>query len=283
MTSKLPNPHYLPEVCIKMTIINFTVTFEGLEEQLLVDVVIQEKPETEKARDELILNLAELESRKRNVEIKILKTLAESNEETILDGDELIEILEQSKYQAKLIKKQLEDSIHIEVEIIETRNQYRPVSIRGSILYFVITDLAMIDPMYQYSLDYVKKLFNDAIKMSEKNDELNVRIDILIEGITKSTYNNICRGLFESHKMIYSFLICSSIERNKGIISNSNWNFLLRGADIYDKSEQPQNPMPNLIKEPSWNLAYAFEMANKERLEGMCKSMIEKSQSWIGY
>ena len=32
MTSKLPNPHYPPEVCIKVTLINFTVTFEGLEE-----------------------------------------------------------------------------------------------------------------------------------------------------------------------------------------------------------------------------------------------------------
>jgi dynein heavy chain len=32
MTTKLPNPHYPPEVCIKVTLINFTVTFEGLEE-----------------------------------------------------------------------------------------------------------------------------------------------------------------------------------------------------------------------------------------------------------
>jgi len=35
MTSKLANPHYLPEVCIKVTIINFTVTKTGLEDQLL--------------------------------------------------------------------------------------------------------------------------------------------------------------------------------------------------------------------------------------------------------
>ena len=47
VTTKMPNPHYLPEICIKMTIINFTVTQEGLEEQMLVDVVIQEKPEVE--------------------------------------------------------------------------------------------------------------------------------------------------------------------------------------------------------------------------------------------
>jgi hypothetical protein len=28
ITTKLPNPHYLPEVCIKVTIINFTVTMK---------------------------------------------------------------------------------------------------------------------------------------------------------------------------------------------------------------------------------------------------------------
>jgi hypothetical protein len=35
MTSKMANPHYLPEVCIKVTVINFTVTISGLEDQLL--------------------------------------------------------------------------------------------------------------------------------------------------------------------------------------------------------------------------------------------------------
>ena len=35
VTTKLSNPHYLPEVCIKVTIINFTVTRSGLEDQQL--------------------------------------------------------------------------------------------------------------------------------------------------------------------------------------------------------------------------------------------------------
>jgi len=57
--------------------------------------------------------------------------------------------------------------VQIESTINATRNAYKEVSIRGSILYFVISDLAQVDPMYQNSLSYVKKLFNDAIANSE--------------------------------------------------------------------------------------------------------------------
>lgn len=35
MTTKLPKPHYPPEICIKVTLLNFEVTQEGLEDQML--------------------------------------------------------------------------------------------------------------------------------------------------------------------------------------------------------------------------------------------------------
>jgi hypothetical protein len=41
MTTSMSNPHYLPAVYIQVNIINFTVTFEGLQEQLLSAVVRQ--------------------------------------------------------------------------------------------------------------------------------------------------------------------------------------------------------------------------------------------------
>ena len=55
ITTKLANPHYLPEICIKVTVINFTVTPDGLEDQLLVDVVKYEQPELEQQKDQLVV------------------------------------------------------------------------------------------------------------------------------------------------------------------------------------------------------------------------------------
>jgi len=52
-------------------------------------------------------------------------------------------------------------------EINEAREKYRVIAKRGSALYFVIADLARIDPMYQYSLDYFIKYFKKRLASSE--------------------------------------------------------------------------------------------------------------------
>jgi dynein heavy chain len=55
-------------------------------------------------------------------------------------------------------------------------------------------------------------------------------------------YINICRGLFEAHKLIYSFMMCTSIKRKENVIDMAGWNLLLRGAGLYNKTDQPKKP-----------------------------------------
>lgn len=43
ITTKLRNPHYMPEVFNNLTVINFALTEEGLSDQLLAIVVAKEK------------------------------------------------------------------------------------------------------------------------------------------------------------------------------------------------------------------------------------------------
>lgn len=45
--TKLANPHYKPEMQAQTTLVNFTVTRDGLEDQLLAEVVKAERPDLE--------------------------------------------------------------------------------------------------------------------------------------------------------------------------------------------------------------------------------------------
>ena len=281
MTTKKPNPNYLPEIFIKVNVINFTVTFEGLEEQLLADVVKKEQPEIELQRDKNIVELADFRKKILENETNILKLLAKAKSDTLLDDENLINTLQTSKTTSHEIQKQIKVSTELEKTIDTVRNQYKDVSIRGSILYFVIKDLALIDPMYQYSLQYITRLFNSAIDASAQSDDLPTRIANLIDTITKTIFTNVCRGLFEAHTLIYSFLIATNIKRQAKILNDSLWGVFLRGAGLFDKENQPNNPDP-LIPSIGWDLAYYLDI-NFDIFKGLTNDIKTKWTNWKVY
>jgi len=53
LQTKLANPHYKPEMQAQTTLINFTVTKDGLEDQILADVVAKERPDLEALKSQL--------------------------------------------------------------------------------------------------------------------------------------------------------------------------------------------------------------------------------------
>ena len=164
ITTKLANPHYLPEVCIKVTIINFTVTMSGLEDQLLVDVIKNERADLEEKKDQLVISIAADQKALKELEDRILYMLANASG-NILDDEELIHALGQSKVTSKAINSRLVEAEATTREINETREGYRVVATRGSIIYFVIASLALVDPMYQFSLEAYKALFTQRLQV----------------------------------------------------------------------------------------------------------------------
>lgn len=258
MTTKMPNPHYLPEVCIKVTLINFTVTMVGLEAQLLGAVVAAERPDIERKKVNLLLQMAEDKRILQALEATILQKLSGSSG-NILDNEELINTLSESKLKAIAIGERVAEAELTEADINEARGKYQSVATRGSIIYFVIADLASIDPMYQYSLEYYSNLFNRCIEEAEKSPNLSERLDNIINYSTLVIYENICRGLFEKDKLLFSSCICFQIMRQSAKIHDLEWNFFMRGPGAVSKSTQPPNPYPEEISEPAWDLVYTIE------------------------
>ncbi|XP_059151038.1 dynein axonemal heavy chain 3-like [Physella acuta] len=250
ITTCIRNPHYLPEVSVKVTLLNFMITPLGLEDQLLGLVAAKEKPALEEKKNKLIIESAHNKHQLKDIEDKILEVLSTS-QGNILEDETAIEILSSSKILSMEISEKQKIATKTEEEIDVTRNGYKPVAKHGSMLFFTISDLANIDPMYQYSLVWFINLYLQSIVHSDPAPALQDRIENLNKHFTYSIYKNVCRSLFEKDKLLFSFLLCVGLAKSRGEVDDQEWRFLLTGGVAL---ENPfANPAPSWLSDKSWS------------------------------
>eukprot|EP00698_Gefionella_okellyi_P021811 TRINITY_DN713_c0_g5_i1.p1 TRINITY_DN713_c0_g5~~TRINITY_DN713_c0_g5_i1.p1 ORF type:complete len:2528 (-),score=851.46 TRINITY_DN713_c0_g5_i1:18-6647(-) len=277
LTTKLPNPHYPPEVSTKTTICNFSVKQQGLEQQLLGIVVGKEKPELEKQKDELVVSMAANQKKIVELEDTILRLLS-TTRGSLLDDEELLITLQTSKATAESIQLQLQDAQVTEQKIDKARELYKPVSLRAAILFFVLINLSNVDPMYQFSLDAYNTLFEMSISMAPKSDDLQERIRFLINQHTQNVYRMTCRGLFERHKLLFAFEMCIKINQAAKKINEEEYNFFLRGGAVLDRTEQPENTNRDWISEQAWD--HITELEKLANFNNIVQSFQQNGNDW---
>ncbi|XP_053695545.1 dynein axonemal heavy chain 3 [Sabethes cyaneus] len=242
ITTSLRNPHYLPETAVMVTLMNFMITEQGLRSQLLGTVIIQERPDLQEKKESLIIESAQNQEALYNAEAKILQVLS-SAEGNILDDENAINILTSSKQLSEEIQAKQLVAVATEAEIDAARQLYIPVARHSAVLFFCTTELANIDPMYQFNLTWFLNIFVQTILKTPKSDNLDERLQLLMDYFTKAIYTNVCRSLFERDKLMFSFVLCSGILRGEGKIDDQELSFLLTGGLALD------NPYPNPASE----------------------------------
>ncbi|XP_071951094.1 dynein axonemal heavy chain 2-like isoform X2 [Antedon mediterranea] len=277
ITTKLSNPHYTPEISTKTTIVNFAVKEQGLEAQLLGIVVRKERPELEEQKDTLVMNIAAGKKKLVELEDEILRLLNEATG-SLLDDEQLVNTLQSSKKTSEEVSEQLQVSEQTEAKIDAAREGYRSCAQRASILFFVLNDMGRIDPMYQFSLDAYIDLFNISIDKSQRSPQLEQRITNLNEYHTYSVYRFTCRGLFEKHKLLFSFQMCAKILEASGKLNMEEYNFFLRGGIVLDSEGQIDNPCGSWLADSSWdNITELDKLAN---FHGLVQSFEQYPRDW---
>ncbi|XP_063367395.1 dynein beta chain, ciliary-like [Cydia amplana] len=227
--TKLANPHYQPEMQAQCTLINFTVTKDGLEEQLLGEVVKAERPDLEMLRAGLTKQQNEFKITLKTLEDDLLKRLANAGAD-ILSDSALVINLETTKKTAADIEVKVEEGKITTVKIDDAREKYRRAATRASILYFILNDLCKINPIYQFSLKAYSVVFKDALAKAEAAEELEHRVRNLLDSITFFVFVYTSRGLFEKDKLVFLFIITLQILQNEGKVDPRELDFLLKYA-----------------------------------------------------
>jgi dynein heavy chain len=276
ITTKLRNPHYLPELSTKVTLLNFMITPEGLEDQLLGIVIAKERPELEEMKVQLLLQSAANKKQLQELEDKILEVLS-SSQGNILEDETGIQVLSSSKVLAKTISEKQAIAEKTEIKIDEIRVGYKPIASHASVMFFCIAELANIEPMYQYSLTWYINLFINSIELSEKSQDVIIRLNNLREHFTISLYKNICRSLFEKDKLVFSFMLTISILRANNEVDAAEWRFILTGGVGVGESFLP-NPDSSWVTEKCWN--EMCRMSDIPAFFGFSKGFASRMNSW---
>ena len=276
MTSKLRNPHYPPEICVKVQLLNFMTTPEGLEDQLLGIVVAKERPDLEEEKNKLIVQGAENKRKLKEIEDEILKTLSAS-EGNILEDKKAVEILQEAKITSDDITEKQKIADVTEAKIDEARRGYKPVAFHSTCLFFCVADIASIDPMYQYSLAWFTALFIRSISDSPKSPDLSARLKSLADHFTYFLYVMVCRSLFEKDKLLFAFHLSTKLAIANGKLTNSQLRFLLTGGVVVGDLDK-ENPAPEWISPKMWTEMCL--LSDIEGLKGLADHVSANPESW---
>ena len=194
---------------------------------MLGRVVAMEQKELELQRQQLILEDAENQRQLKEIEDKILYLL-KSAVGNILDDEILIDTLADSKKTSNIIQEKVKVAELTQNRIAKVRQGYLPVAFQASQLFFCIADLASVDPMYQYSLDWYISLYETAIEQADKAKNLEDRLKSLNDCFTYLLYKNVCRSLFEKDKLLFSFLLTTKIMLGQNTLNPTELRFFLQ-------------------------------------------------------
>ncbi|KAI3378322.1 hypothetical protein SNEBB_011029, partial [Seison nebaliae] len=245
LATRDPTIQFPPDLCSRVTFVNFTVTRASLQTQCENELLKNERPDVDKKRTDLMKVQGEFQQKLRHLEKNLLQALNESKG-NILDDDSIISKLEYLKTEAADVTKKIEESDSVMVEVDEVAKEYAPLAQASAAIYFTMEAMSQIHYLYHYALQFFLSIFNEVISnnknlegITNSKDRLNIiRVDLF-----RYIYCRVSRGMLHNDCIVFALLLSKIFIRHthSNDMMNLEFNHLLRGTQDTTLASIQQN------------------------------------------
>ncbi|KAJ3973292.1 dynein heavy chain protein 1 [Lentinula raphanica] len=232
LSTRDPSVEFSPDICSRVTFVNFTMTRSSLQSQSLDQVLKVERPDTERKRTDLMKIQGEFRLRLRTLEKLLLQALNESSG-NILDDDKVIDTLETLKREAADITRKVEETDVVMKEVEQVTAEYLPLAQACSAVFFVLEQMNVVNHFYQFSLHFFLDIFDYVLHHNPnlKNvSDYNQRRDILLNDLFLVVYKRTSRALLYRDRVMLAVLLAQVKLRGVEEITDE-LEFLLESGD----------------------------------------------------
>jgi dynein heavy chain 1, cytosolic len=207
LTTRNPNAKFPPDLCSRVTVVNFTVTSASLHAQVLSAVLRAERPDVDHRRNELFYLQSQQAAKLRELEESLLNQIS-MVQGAILDDDSVILRLESIKREAADLSMEARNTASVVEELALISKFYDPLASMITLVYFTLSALADINPLYQFSLNFFlsilqKVLSSSAATKSNDQQQSTDRLKILSIGFFQEIARRVLRSLKYDDKILF--------------------------------------------------------------------------------
>jgi len=285
LSTRDPTIEFPPDVCSRVTFVNFTITKSSLQSQCLHRVLKAERPDIDEKRSNQLKLQGEYQVRLRLLEKSLLQALNDSKGR-ILDDDSVISTLERLKLEADDISRKVADTDRVIEEVNTVSQKYNPFSTACSSIFFTMDRLNQVHSLYQYSLDFFFGILDDVLNKNENLEGLTdkaKRLTVITENLFENVYRRITRGMLHNDWIVFATLLCRI--HLKVLISDQNYEkafeYYLRNrrADPKLANDIASSTMSSNSKEPASEAIPWLSNKQNEGIDSLAHSSLSEFKS----
>ncbi|KAG2345278.1 hypothetical protein BDR05DRAFT_908646, partial [Suillus weaverae] len=284
LSTRDPSVEFSPDICSRVTFVNFTMTRSSLQSQSLDQVLKVERPDTERKRTDLMKAQGEFRLRLRTLEKLLLQALNESTG-NILDDDKVISTLETLKREAADITHKVEETDIVMKEVEQVTAEYLPLAQACSSVFFILEQLNLVNHFYQFSLRFFLDIFDYVLHHNPnlKNvSDHHRRREILLNDLFLVVYKRTSRALLHRDHVMLAVLLAQVKLRGMEEISDG-LEFLLESGQGVAMSTTPstEHPTPSILTPDQ--MMHLESYAKQSLFKPVLNSILEHPDDWIPF